>query len=165
MIGNPLVYGVKTPLPLHDFPEGKVRLRMREDSLAQVFVRKAEGMRQFVLQEVEGKWVPAAEIGANLDAPRGETKPVGYWTPVSEAMPDDEMTVLVWVESLGDATLAYHDSEVLARRGDSGWIAAGATTAERALLGVTHWCREICEPDDDDRPNAALSCPEPLKGA
>jgi hypothetical protein len=72
-------------------------------------------------------------------------------------MPDDEITVLVWVESLRDATLAYHDSEVLDRRGDSGWIMAGVTTSERVLLGVTHWCEEINPPNAElrDRPESA----------
>jgi hypothetical protein len=70
---------------------------------------------------------------------------VGHWTPVTDSMPDDEITVLVWVESLEDATLAYHDSEIKDRRGDSGWIMAGTS---RVLLGVTHWCQQINPPND-----------------
>lgn len=72
---------------------------------------------------------------------------VGHWTPVAEKMPDDEITVLVWVGSLDDATLAYHNTEVLEKRGDSGWILAGHARAERVLLGVTHWCADICPPN------------------
>ncbi len=72
---------------------------------------------------------------------------VGHWTPVTEKMPDDEITVLVWVSTLDDATLAYHCSEVLEKRGDSGWIQAGHARAERVLLGVTHWCQDICPPN------------------
>jgi hypothetical protein len=72
---------------------------------------------------------------------------VGHWTPVAEKMPDDEITVLVWVSTLDDATLAYHCSGVLEKRGDSGWILAGHARAERVLLGVTHWCADICPPN------------------
>ena len=75
---------------------------------------------------------------------------VGYWTPVTSEMPDDEITVLVWCVGLDDATLAYHDTAELEKRGGaenpnaSGWIMAGTT---RVLLGVTHWCRDICPPN------------------
>ena len=62
-------------------------------------------------------------------------------------MPDDDMTVLVWVESYDDATMAYHDTDVLDRRGDSGWIMAGTTTAAQVLIGVTHWCGVINPPN------------------
>lgn len=72
---------------------------------------------------------------------------VGNWTPVTEKMPGDEITVLVWDSTLDDATLAYHCTEVLEKRGDSGWILAGHARAERVLLGVTHWCEDICPPN------------------
>lgn len=77
---------------------------------------------------------------------------VGYWTPVTESMPDDEITVLVWMGSMEDATLAYHDSEVLERRGDSGWIMAETVTPGRVLLDVTHWCAKICPPNSELNP-------------
>lgn len=67
---------------------------------------------------------------------------VGEWVDCSEEMPDDEITVLVWLGD--DATLAFHDTEIRDRRGDSGWIVAGGS---RVLIGVTHWCREICQPN------------------
>lgn len=89
-------------------------------------------------------WSPAA-----LPAPAAKGLPVGEWTPVTESMPDDEITVLVWSESMDDATIAYHDSEVLARRGDSGWIQAGHSREAgtgRVLLGITHYCKEIQAP-------------------
>ena len=72
---------------------------------------------------------------------------VGYWTPVTAEMPDDEITVLVWMGSMEDATLAYHDSEVLERRADSGWIMAETVTPGRVLIDVTHWCAKICPPN------------------
>ncbi len=67
-------------------------------------------------------------------------------------MPDDDMTVLVWVESYDDATMAYHDTDVLDRRGDSGWIMAGTTTAAQVLIGVTHWCGVINPPNAKAHP-------------
>jgi hypothetical protein len=67
---------------------------------------------------------------------------VGIWKSVKECMPDDEITVLVWCG--GDATMAFHDSEVLERRGDSGWIMSGTS---RVLIGVTHWCEEVLPPE------------------
>ena len=75
-----------------------------------------------------------------------EAAVVGCWVPVTEQMPGDEITVLVWVSSLDDATLAYHCSSVLEKRGDSGWIQAGHARSERVLLGVTHWCGKINPP-------------------
>lgn len=68
---------------------------------------------------------------------------IGHWKSVNRSMPDDEVTCLVWSEHLDDAALAFHDSEVLAKRGDSGWIMAGTA---RVVLGVTHWCEEILPP-------------------
>ena len=88
----------------------------------------------------------AAEAGQAADrhaAGDGGRVIVGYWVPVAESMPDDEITVLVWDATLRDATLAFHDAEVLERRKDTGWVMAGAS---RVLLGVTHWCGEILEP-------------------
>lgn len=71
---------------------------------------------------------------------------VGHWTSCADEMPDDDLTVLVWVKSLDDATLAYHDSEVLASRQDSGWIMADTVSPGRVLLYVTHWCQNIIPP-------------------
>lgn len=87
------------------------------------------------------------QLGGLCDRRFATTPEIGRWTPVAESMPDDDMTVLVWVESLDDATLAYHDSEVLSRRGDSGWIMAETVTPGRVLIGVTHWCAEINPPN------------------
>lgn len=89
------------------------------------------------------------EVGVKPDEKEAALEPaiVGHWIPVTEQMPDDEITVLVWVSSLDDATLAYHCSSVLEKRGDSGWILAGHARAERVLLGVTHWCAEIHPPN------------------
>ena len=90
-------------------------------------------------------------ITTRQSAATGCSAIVGHWTPVTEKMPGDKITVLVWVGSMGNSTLAYHDSEVLSRRGDSGWIMAGTATSKRVLLNVTHWCAEIHPPNTEDR--------------
>jgi len=59
-------------------------------------------------------------------------------------MPDDEVTCLVWSEVSEEATWGYHDSDVLARRG-YGWVDG----AGRVVLGVTHWCADICPPAEE----------------
>jgi hypothetical protein len=85
---------------------------------------------------------------------------VGHWTPVADSMPDDKITVLVWVESLDDATLAYHDADIKERRGDSGWIMARTS---RVLLGVTHWCQQINPPNADVLARGESATPTTLK--
>jgi hypothetical protein len=76
---------------------------------------------------------------------------VGVWVAIAEAMPDDEITVLVWSSHHNDAMLCYHDSEVAEKRGDSGWILAHekGPGARRVILGVTHWCGDIQAPKTD----------------
>ena len=89
-------------------------------------------------------------VAGDGSSPSSGSGVVGHWTPVTEKMPDDEITVLVWCEGLDDAALAYHDSAELENRGGpdnsyaSGWIMHGTT---RVLLGVTHWCADICPPN------------------
>lgn len=70
---------------------------------------------------------------------------VGQWISVRDEMPDDEVSVLAWSTMYGDAMLCYHDSEILERRGDSGWILADSS---RVILGVSHWCGDIQGPAD-----------------
>lgn len=84
-------------------------------------------------------------VGAGEVEPTTERSPIGYWTAVEDAMPDDDVSCLVWSDHLDDATIAFHDSEVRDRRGDSGWIIAGTS---RVLLGVTHWCEDVFPPND-----------------
>lgn len=64
----PFVLGVPAQiLPLSGFPAGKVRLRLRNRSYAQAFVRPPNGgIRRFWLGVDGGKWVPNCEIGANV---------------------------------------------------------------------------------------------------
>lgn len=73
---------------------------------------------------------------------------VGQWVSVADEMPDDEISVLVWSTMHEDGMVCYHDSEVAAKRGDSGWVLAHGEGpgARRVILGVTHWCGEIQAP-------------------
>lgn len=113
-----------------------------------------EGLEDF--QERSGVVLPDNDGGGRIrnevDLNDGSARAgdvVGEWVAVEDEMPDDEMTVLVWVEGLDGAALAYHDSEELERRGGkgnpqaSGWIMAETT---RVLVGVSHWCREVLPP-------------------
>lgn len=79
---------------------------------------------------------------------------VGRWVACVNEMPDDGLTVIVWFD--GGSTLAYHDSDVLERRKDSGWIMAGSS---RVLLNVTHWCREVLPPNADVEARADSATP------
>lgn len=93
-------------------------------------------------QRTTDKFTTAADWLNSLDRPI-----VGEWISVAKDMPDDDITVLVWDNDIEDATLAYHDTAVLERRKDSGWIVAGPPSAgSRVLLNVTHWCKDIEKP-------------------
>jgi len=78
--GVPLVYGVREPLPLRGFPEGRTRIRMRPGKFVRVYVRPPDGgVREFVVQERDGAWWADIETGANRTAKRAqeETKQGG----------------------------------------------------------------------------------------
>jgi len=60
-------YGVSEPLPLSDFPEGRVRICMRNDGFTKVYIRPPiGGIREFRVHEVDGKWLPCYEQGRNI---------------------------------------------------------------------------------------------------
>ena len=55
------------PLQLKGFPEGKTRIRIRPNSFTTVFVRPPEGgIREFAIEEKDGYWCPAFEVGRNI---------------------------------------------------------------------------------------------------
>ncbi len=56
------------PRPLRGFPEGEVRLRLRQGDFAQAFVRVPGGIRRFLVHEKDGHWQPFMEMAANLTA-------------------------------------------------------------------------------------------------
>ena len=60
-----VVFGVKAPLPLKGFPQGRIRLRIRNTGFAQAFVKSESGIRHFYISEKEGFWTPIYEQGSN----------------------------------------------------------------------------------------------------
>ena len=73
---------------------------------------------------------------------------VGHWKSVEDGMPDDGISCLVWSSYRGEASIAYHDSEVRearTRRGKSvisGWV----TCRGRVIPDVSHYCADIHDP-------------------
>ena len=58
-------FGVVEPLPLKDFPEGRHRLRIRQDDFVKVRIRTKTGIREFIPEIKDGFWVPYVETGRN----------------------------------------------------------------------------------------------------
>jgi hypothetical protein len=137
--------GIHEPKPARGFPAGRLRWIMRNNQFVTAAVRSADGLRVFVVNDAGEFWEPWVECqqAARIDADNLRTR-VGDWIPVTESMPDDEISVLVWSTHEDAPALAFHDTEVLHRRGDSGWIVCGSS---RVLLGVSHWCQDIQPPD------------------
>ena len=66
-MGLTIVFGVVPVRPIVGLPHGKVRVRLRNNDFARVFVRNGYGTRQFVIGvNEEGMWYPAAEQGRNV---------------------------------------------------------------------------------------------------
>ena len=65
-IGVTFARGVQDPKPLRGFPQGRARIRQRNDYFVSVFVRTAEGgIRKFLVREIDGAWEPYYEQGSN----------------------------------------------------------------------------------------------------
>lgn len=58
--------------PIAGVPEGKMRLRMRRDALALLFVRTHDGMRKFLLEDRGDTWHARSDLiqSANIRRPR-----------------------------------------------------------------------------------------------
>lgn len=69
-IGRPIAFGVVPVRVIKGLPEGKARLRMRQEEFVSVWVRTRTGIRRFYLEEVDDYWVPTMEAEANADAVR-----------------------------------------------------------------------------------------------
>ncbi len=64
-----VVFGIPDEIkPLEGFPVGRVRLRLRPKEFAKAFVKTPTGIRQFLVEEKDGKWIPAYEQGCNETA-------------------------------------------------------------------------------------------------
>lgn len=64
-IGKPIVHGNAKPLPLQGFPPGKYRIRLRANEWAKVFVKTPDGIKEFAVEEKDGKWTPGPEMARN----------------------------------------------------------------------------------------------------
>jgi len=62
---NNAVFGMVDELPLVGFPEGKAKIKLRNDEFARVFIKTKSGIREFVIQEINNTWQPFAEIARN----------------------------------------------------------------------------------------------------
>lgn len=63
-----IVFGVREPKPITGAPHGKWRLRMRKNAIAKLFVKTADGIRSFILEDKGYSWFanPRFEQGRNL---------------------------------------------------------------------------------------------------
>lgn len=59
-------HGIRGPFPLKDFPEGKVRVRVRHNAFPVAYVyQHGKSIRKFILAEQDGYWIPYAEQQSN----------------------------------------------------------------------------------------------------
>jgi hypothetical protein len=66
IIGTKALFGRMEPKLLEGFPEGRARIRMRQDEFVLVRIKTADGIREFYPMEKDGKWIPAHEGGRNV---------------------------------------------------------------------------------------------------
>jgi len=62
---NGAIFGVQNPKPLAGFPQGRIRLRIRNTDFARAFVRTPSGIRHFIVKDTGEKWEPMLEQGRN----------------------------------------------------------------------------------------------------
>jgi len=62
--GN-LVFGAKERKPLRGFPQGRVKLVIRNDDFVAAFVKTSDGIRKFYVESVDGFWQPLYEQASN----------------------------------------------------------------------------------------------------
>lgn len=65
LIGT-IVYGVHELMPLEGFPVGKIKIRLRHNDFAKVFVKTYNGIRAFYVKSDGCRWMPACEIARNI---------------------------------------------------------------------------------------------------
>ena len=67
MIGSLLaVFGIPDEIkPIVGLPEGRARVRLRNEEFAQVFVKTPTGIRRFYISDVGLNWIAEIEIASN----------------------------------------------------------------------------------------------------
>ncbi len=69
------VFGIPSQIkPIVGLPEGRARLRLRNDEFAMVFVRTSTGIRKFYISDVGGNWIAEIELGENRTIQRSPTE-------------------------------------------------------------------------------------------
>ncbi len=71
IIGRTGIWGVKKRKPLRGFPQGRVKIVIRNDDFVTAFVKTSDGIRKFYVESVDGFWQPLNEVMANY---REQTK-------------------------------------------------------------------------------------------
>lgn len=67
MVAQRVVYGIQEHVkPLREFPEGKVRIRIRAEQHAIAHVWTKEGIRAFRLEDCEDFWRPLDEVARSI---------------------------------------------------------------------------------------------------
>ena len=61
-------FGAVPPKVLRGFPDGKIRVKLRPDCFPVVYVRNADGIRQFIPQQFGEAWEPGIEQARNITA-------------------------------------------------------------------------------------------------
>lgn len=54
--GIKIVWGVREPMPIHNAPAGRQRLRMRNKSPVKLFIKTEDGIRCFALEDRGDIW-------------------------------------------------------------------------------------------------------------
>jgi hypothetical protein len=79
-----IVYGVCEPKPIFGAPEGRQRLRLRNNNWAKLFVKTPTAIRCFVLEDCGDRWFcnPRLEQGKNMRFIPVASTPESSLTPV-----------------------------------------------------------------------------------
>lgn len=62
------VFGIHAAKPPKDFPEGKLRFRLRQDEFGKAYVWTPAGIRKFYIKDDGENWIPSYEVGRNQTA-------------------------------------------------------------------------------------------------
>jgi len=58
-------FGLVEILPLSGFPQGKVKIKMRDDNFVKIFVKSENEIQAFYPEEKDGVWIPSYKIEQN----------------------------------------------------------------------------------------------------
>ena len=58
-------FGIVRKRPLRNWPDGRVRVRIRRGDFTTAVVRNRDGARKYLVVNVDGYWEPGEELGEN----------------------------------------------------------------------------------------------------